>query len=48
MYVCGKSDYTVVKAYHPISLLSFLFNMMEKLVGEAYKGSFPALTTTHL
>jgi hypothetical protein len=28
----GKSDYTVVKAYHPISL-SFLFSMMEKLVG---------------
>lgn len=28
----GKSDYTVVKAYHPI-ILSYLHSMMEKLVG---------------
>jgi hypothetical protein len=28
----GKSDYTKDKAYDPISLLSFLSKMMEKLV----------------
>jgi hypothetical protein len=28
----GKSDYTEAKAYHPISLLSFLLKTMEKLL----------------
>jgi hypothetical protein len=29
---CRKSDYTEARAYHPISLSSFLLKRMEKLV----------------
>jgi hypothetical protein len=31
--IAGEPDYTEAKAHHPISLLSFFLEIMEKLVG---------------
>jgi hypothetical protein len=35
----GKLDYTEAKAYHPISLSSFLLKIMEKLVDRHIRDS---------